>query len=863
MSAQPEHSSRLPNPPPSEGNSPVTPQPCVTVTCAREDLAKAVREMLNQPLMTHALASAFPEPPIDNLPKPPTMLKLAQSRSPAAGISVRGDEAIFEYSERAGSNGSATVQLQREILKKAILETSLAGLRQFVTNASLPTTFREEIQLFAQGIARTEALTQSEVRAIVSDAVRSEHDRLQRQKDKLFKKLREISVTANIPVHELEARINTASALTRVIMSISLLVDQPGAKPEKSELRDKRDINPRAKVIEDLELAVKELALNPRALWARAVFDGDFERADSIARLRETLRDKFRFNGFNAQLPPLLTQESPAVVQANIDRLLRGSRTSAFGTNAALGFSPEILTNTESYVSQALAVTRLERDLRGWTTTDPDPGGLLREDLLTISQRVPAGLAELRDKLPSELPGPVQDFLKTLCLLRLHGGREGAAYFASVACHNTPDEARTGSQLRRALMSAIERGDEQGAVTANEKLQTFLSQIPSSHPEDYISLVGFLAGWPFIPTATDREIGLSPIFGRLTALATWVVYTNTKTLEESFLRNMSEPTSFDLPTLEQLGKDVTGLAEASKILGNPEVSSYMEPVTASLSNLIEALQVETLEPREQLKRFGSVKRAWEKQQLVSTPLRPSDSTATLHVTLRSIHDRIKPLYDSLAGRLPEYAPELQRELSELDQAGEIVAFTDKISEGVAVVSALAPSDVASELEQLIDSKVIPVVNMINDAWEYDLTQALSRLDVPAPIPAGQGFIAVSDALTAGSWCATQLDRLRGIFATSTLTNAPARANHIDAVKLSRRKQVSSALLQHPTVLEDYVRTAKERIENAAIRNPSMVAAAERFLDLHLDLRHPRYQAVRPEYGELRKIVDELKKGSAT
>jgi hypothetical protein len=96
-----------------------------------------------------------------------------------------------------------------------------------------------------------------------------------------------------------------------------------------------------------------------------------------------------------------------------------------------------------------------------------------------------------------------------------------------------------------------------------------------------------------------------------------------------------------------------------------------------------------------------------------------------------------------------------------------------------------------------------------------------------------------------------------------LTIAPARANHIDAVKLSRRKQVSSALLQHPTVLEDYVRTAKERIENAAIRNPSMVAAAERFLDLHLDLRHPRYQAVRPEYGELRKIVDELKKGSAT
>jgi hypothetical protein len=864
MSAQHEQPSRLPNPLPSEVTTPVTPQLSIALSCAREDLAKAVRDMLNQPLMKQALVVAFPEPIVESMPKPPTTLKLAQSRSPASGIVTRGDEVIIEYSERAASNGSAVGQVQREILKRAIIETALGGLRHFTTNSSLPGSFREELQLFAQGIARTEALTQSEVRAVVSDVIRSEHDRLQRQKEKLFKKLRESSVAANLPVNELEARINTASALTRVIMSISLIVDQPGAKPEKSEFRDKRDVNPRGKVCEDLELAVKELALNPRALWSRAVFDGDFERADAIAKLRETLRDRFKFDGFNAQLPLLLTPESPAAVQANIDRLLRGSRINALGAKTTPGFSPEILTNTALYVSQALAVTRLERDLRAWTTDDPDPGGLLREDLLTISQQVPSGLVELRDKLPSELPSSVQDFLKTLCLLRLHGGIEGAAYFASVACHNTADEARTGSQLRRALMTSVERGDEQSAVTANEKLQTFLSNIPTSHPEDYISLIGFLAGWPLIPTAADREIGLSPIFGRLTALATSVVYTNTKTIEESFLRNMSNPGCFDIAMLEQLGKDVKGLAEAAKVLRNAEVSSYMEPVTESLSNLIEVLQAETLEAREQLKSFGRVKRAFEKQQaLLSTPIQPSDSTAALHVTLRSIHDRIQPFYESLSGRLPEYGPELRRELSELDQAGEIAAFTERIAEGVAVVSALGPSEISTEIEKLIDSKVISIVNMINDAWEYDLNRAVLGLNIPTPMRAGSGFIAVSDALSAGTWATTQLDTLREVFSSSAMTNAPVRKNHIDAVKLSRRQQLSSGLLQHPAALKDYASTAKQCIENPAIRNPSMVAAAERLLNLHLDLRHPHYREVRAEYEELRKTVEDLKKGSAT
>jgi hypothetical protein len=56
-----------------------------------------------------------------------------------------------------------------------------------------------------------------------------------------------------------------------------------------------------------------------------------------------------------------------------------------------------------------------------------------------------------------------------------------------------------------------------------------------------------------------------------------------------------------------------------------------------------------------------------------------------------------------------------------------------------------------------------------------------------------------------------------------------------------------------------VRAAKERIENPAIRNPSMVGAAERFLELHLDLRGPQYREVRSGYEELRKFIVKLSK----
>jgi hypothetical protein len=758
--------------------------------------------------------------------------------------------------------------VQREILKRALLETALDGLRHFSRNSSLPATCRDEIQIFARGIARTEALTQSEVRAIVTDVIRSEHDRLQRQKDKLFKKLRDTSVSANLSINELEARINTASAITSVIMSLSLLIDQPGAKPEKSELRDKRDSSPRAAVVEDLELAVKELALNPRALWSRAIVDGDIERADAIARLREQLKSKFTFGGFNAQLPPILTPESSVAVQANIARLLRGSSVGAVGapTSGLSGarFSSEILTNTELYVAQALAVTRLERELRAWTTSDPDPGGLLREELLTISQRVPLALTELRNDLPAELPAPIQDFLKTLCLLRLHGGTEGAAYFASVACHHTPDEARTTSQLRRAFITAVERGDEQAAATANEKLQSFLAQIPASHPEDYVSLIGFVAGWALIPTAHEREMGLSPITGRLTALATSVVYTNTKTIEESFLRNMSIPGCFDLAMLEQLESDVRGLREAANVLRNPEVSSYMEPVTEALRNLIDVLQVETLEPRQQLKHFGKVKRALDGQlALLARPIRPGDSTSSVPATLQEIYDRIKPTFESLTARLPDYGPELLQELSELDQAGEIAVFTERVAEGIAVISSLGKSEMSDQLEKLIDGKVITVVNLLSDAWEYDLNIALDELKLPLPVPVGHGFTKVTAALSAGTWPSTQLDALRKVFIDSALSNGPARVNHIDAVKLNRRRQLSSVLVQQPELILDYLRVANERLANPAIRNPSALESAERFLDLHLDLRQPKFGAARDLSAELHKLVESIRKDSAT
>lgn len=860
MSLTPEQPLRPPEGLPPEGGAShgnVTP---INVVCNREDIAKAVRDMLDQPLMRQAVIAAFPEAAVEGLAKPPTTLKLTQSRSPTAGVIIRGDEAVIEYSDRAASNGSALGHIQRELLKKALIETALTGLRHFSSNTALPIGCREEIQAFAQGIAKTEALTTSELRSIVSDVIRAEHDRLQRQKERLFKKLRECSASPHLSAEALESRITTASSLTRVIMAISLLVDQSGARPENSEFKEKRHTNPRAKVVEDLDLVIKELALNPRTLWYRAVFDGDFARADAIARLRETLRAKFKFDGFNTTLPSFLSTDSSLSVQANIDRLLRGSAGTSLGTPAKSRFSPESLTNTSAYVAQALATTKLEQDLRSWSTPDPDPSGLLREDLLTICQSVPAALHDLRENLPAALPTPIQEFLKTLCLYRLHGGTEGAAYFASVACHHTPEEARNSSQLRRAFISAVDRGDDEATLVANEALQLFLSQIPASHPEDYVSLVNFVASWPLMISATEREIALGAIFGRLSALATSVVYTSTKTLEESFLRNMSDPSRFDITILEQFGHDVAGLAEAAKTLANPEVSAYMAPVTTSLTNLIDVLKVETTDPRQQLQHFGRVKRAFGRQhELVASSARMGDATNALEATIQAIYDRIQPLYESLTSRLPTYAPQLRQELTELDKAGDIPVFAERIADAIAVVSSLEPSEISQEIEALIDTKVIPVVNMLGDALQYDQGIAIADLDVARPAAANLGFSRVSAALCASTWCAAQLDTLREIFSKSSFYNRAVRINHIDNIKNDGRKQLRAALLKHPDLLTDYARVAAAQIKDTSARNPSMIQAAEHFLDLDLDLRLPKFEAAREARTKLQDSLAEIKK----
>ena len=364
----------------------------IKILCGNPVLGKAVEEMLDQPRMKLALISAFPEPFIEALPKPPRVLKLNPTRTPAQGIAIREDAALLEYSERFSSSRSPVDYIQREILQRAIVETALSGLRSFAAISALPSNCREEIQVFALALTGKESLTPYELRKVVSGTIRAEHDRLQRQKEKLLKKLQERVSSQALTVEAAEERMQAVSKLASIVISISLLVDQPGAKVEKSGSRDKHNSISRSLVVEELERAVDKLASQSQSLWTRAVFDGDFERADEIAKLPQTLQDHFRFKGFNATLPAFVTMDSAASGQTSIDRLLQRSLGGAHGAHTAARFSPECLAKTSSYVSQALATTKAESELRTWSTSDPDPSGFLREELLTIIQRVPAAL---------------------------------------------------------------------------------------------------------------------------------------------------------------------------------------------------------------------------------------------------------------------------------------------------------------------------------------------------------------------------------------------------------------------------------------------------------------------------------------
>lgn len=78
-----------------------------------------------------------------------------------------------------------------------------------------------------------------------------------------------------------------------------------------------------------------------------------------------------------------------------------------------------------------------------------------------------------------------------------------------------------------------------------------------------------------------------------------------------------------------------------------------------------------------------------------------------------------------------------------------------------------------------------------------------------------------------------------------------------AVKLKRHQQLGAALLSPPTVLSDYARTARESVENPALRTASLVESAKRFQDLPVDLRQPQFKESRSERENMRKLLEQL------
>jgi hypothetical protein len=839
-----------PPPPAPQEHSLTPPEVEMRVDCTQQDLATQVTEMLADARMQHVIQAAFPSPFLESFPRPPKTLQLKESRSPGPGITVRGEDATIEYNPRHVSNGQALVHIERALLTKAVIETALSGLRYFVGTSSLPDRCADDIQLFATRIKQKDALATDDVRAVVSDVIKAEYDQLLRQKDKLLKKLRENCAITGLTLDQIASRIDTARAIMRAIMAISLLIDQPGASCDQNNPRDKKDSNSRVQVVDQLASSVKSLWGNIINLWPRAIFDGNHDRAYAIIGLAREHAIQFKFEGFKAGTPLIFTVKS-------------NSSNAPQTTQGTTRFWPAILQHNSAYLDQLFAATQYDQELRAWTTSDPVPCTQLLEELLTISQQVPAALEELRNDLPESLPIPVRKFLRTLCLLLLHGGVEGSSYFANVACHNSQEEAKITAQIRRAVTLARENKVEALTIQELGRLHTHLYKIATAHPQDYTNLVIFLAAWPLLTTQDDRRNGLEPNLGLLTALATSVVITNTNILEESFVEDIDG--SFNPWELEQLGRDVHGLGEAAQALKNPQLLAYVVPITASLGNAIEVLKVELLGLPEQLTQIGRVELALKRQQdLLANAERSTSSRLPIVPTARVVHNRIKHFYDSLVDQLKQYGPTLKNQLEEFALSGDLPGFAKLTGKAIALISTLGTSDLSTELEGLIDSQVITVVNDLDESWKYDFNVNIKDITELCKDSDDQLVVRkVDDALHTATRYSAELDLLKCVFAETTPThrNAAARVNHINGVKDNRHRQLTSALLSHPDTLLKFLRAAENLIRGHHADDQAMaVVAAERFLNLPLNLQGEKFKAIRAARDKLQRALNQRTQG---
>ena len=788
------------------------------IVCPREDLRSALQLRINN---SKALGAAL-KAGNDEI----KTIKLTPVRSGPLTIHVRADELLIDYLDRTREVSEIATGVEKLIFRRAIVETSISALQQFIHQKTLLGSDQSQVTLFLQAYTGTSISSPRELRPVVRDLVDADIERLNRKQEQLLKKLRKCSLSSVNSWELAESKISTLREMSHQALAIIKLRELASSRtPQKSWDSLNED------VLRQIELSIKELALSISNLWSSALVSGDRAAAEAVISLRQKLQTQLRADGFNIAAPDPFSPE-PKLPRSPLDIL---SRTlpplhldlGTFHTQSSPlpRFNPEVLRETDSFTRHAQATLEYDQRLRSWTTSDPDPFGFLRERLLDIIPHVPAALRDLRDSFPEQLPTHLTEFIDCVCLLRFNGGHDGLAHFASLACHLTSQELKTVHDIRSELTSATSAGEADRAREVSEKLNTYMSSLPSSHPLDYVELIEFVATWPLLRSREERVAECELALGRITALSISVLYTITKGLEDSFCHALKEGTPFGLPVLHQFQNDLAGLSSAAVVLGNQQLSRFVEPTTSALLDLITALEVRALPMPGRLSRLTRVEEvATRCQERLLRATASGETPANEDSALFLVSRHVDVLLEELRAALDTYMTALPGRFGDIDTRGSTQELVALMREALEVLSGCSDAEVRHAISTQVDSAALSWTNIIGDSLATGVAACKQQLNQTS-----DWFKVLSDFLPLMEWHALEAQQLSQLFRTTPTQNSAVRVNHVNHMLETAREGLAQYLVSNPGAFRTFLNRLQATSRNT--QSKDLEAMARQILSL--------------------------------
>jgi hypothetical protein len=759
----------------------------------REDVNKALEKALEDPVFASTLGIGFREPV--------TTIRLVRDPSPELGLAQRNNELSIKFADRIRDTSEALYSIEKQLCAHAALELLYQNLTSFVRDGPPYWGALHQIRPFLDRVHRTEVRSTRQAAEVIRTIIKADSKRLLKKGEELLRTLNQTAGVRLLTTTEACEKIDSVGRLSTELLALQIITESaiPAASKQRRETLTSIDLATTKVLANILGLNFKELTetleqttslITARigGLWAKALYKGT---GHAIIECYQRALRRFNFPGFNAPIPDLLDPDKQPVMfqptQPSLLPSLREPNSERFRAT----FQPRILRELPTLISISDAGIHLDQKLRAWSTTDPNPFGFLQERLLDVIRDVPAALKGIRADLPALVPQPLTDLLESICLLRHHGGEEGLAHFASLACRFSDQELKALNVARTALAEAVETEDDSIIAPRKEDLQSFLAGLAEEHASDYQSLIDFLAAWPLCKKPEERADLFNRNSAYFSSITISLLITITKGLEDHFRAVISENRSIPDELLGQLLLDAKGLGQAGIDLENPSVSVYIASVTTSLQDLITLMRIQLMPRDAQLGHLVTIREILvrEREQLHRLPTPLPTAAASVPSFTDIVISVAQSLQAPLEGELNERAKIASEALQTAVDTGDFDRIAPAITEAVSCLPALHGTNLYRPLEDLINRSTISWINDIGTSLTK-LGEALSRQLQESPKD-NEVILAVFGGLR---WHLRLAHDVRNIFSSTQFPDRAPRINHIDLIVQRARKQISTTML---------------------------------------------------------------------